>query len=130
MDLYHRECALCKSNHLHCFCLTQGSTAPTPHFSILHTHTGTNSSLLDAFFYGKAFAETLNEKLGTALDDLLANAGKQDAERREALRCCLCCLMHSLQWISKGNHLSCCRPIDRIPLFSSTVCLDTLTLCH
>ena len=40
-----------------------------------NSYAGTNSSLLDAFFYyGKAFAETLNEKLGTALDDLLANA--------------------------------------------------------
>ena len=47
---------------------------------------GSNSSLLDAFFYGKAFAETLNEKLGTALDEALASFGKQDAERREALR--------------------------------------------
>ncbi len=41
---------------------------------------------MDAFFYGKAFAETLNEKLGIALDEALASFGKQDAERREALR--------------------------------------------
>lgn len=47
---------------------------------------GSSSSLLDAFFFGKAFAETLNERLGTALDDLLADFGKKDAERREAMR--------------------------------------------
>ncbi|CAL5229974.1 g13405 [Coccomyxa viridis] len=51
-----------------------------------NSYAGPNSSLLDAFYYGKAFAETLNEKLGTVLDDVLANIGKQDAERREALR--------------------------------------------
>ena len=60
---------------------------PGPHVASLQCYAGPNSSLLDAFFYGKAFAETLNEKLGTALDDVLANIGKQDAERREALRC-------------------------------------------
>jgi hypothetical protein len=53
---------------------------------LLSCNVGPNSSLLDAFFYGKAFAETLNEKLGAALDDALATIGKQDAERREAFR--------------------------------------------
>lgn len=53
---------------------------------LLSCDVGPNSSLLDAFFYGKAFAETLNEKVGTALDDALATIGKQDAERREAFR--------------------------------------------
>lgn len=42
--------------------------------------------MLEAFYYGRAFAETLNERLGGALDDLLSEIGKQDAERREAIR--------------------------------------------
>jgi hypothetical protein len=48
---------------------------------------GSSASILEAFYYGRAFAETLNERLGAALDDLLSELGKQDAERRESLRC-------------------------------------------
>ncbi len=79
---------------------------PGPHVPSLNCYAGPNSSLLDAFYYGKAFAETLNEKLGTALDDVLANIGKQDAERREALRCCSR-LMQSMQHVpeQKPNSL-------------------------
>ena len=47
---------------------------------------GSSKSILDAFYYGKAFAETVNERLGAALDDLLSELGKQDAERRESMR--------------------------------------------
>ena len=47
---------------------------------------GSSKSILDAFFYGKAFAEALNERLGAALDDVLSEVGKQDAERRESMR--------------------------------------------
>ena len=74
----------------HLFCPLRGCADPAPHFSNFRFHAGTNGSLLDAFYYGKAFAETLNEKLGTALDDVLASIGKQDAERREAIRYCTC----------------------------------------
>ena len=66
-----------------------------------NSYAGPNSSLLDAFYYGKAFAETLNEKLGTVLDDVLANIGKQDAERREALRCRPSSLMQTMQRMSE-----------------------------
>jgi hypothetical protein len=47
---------------------------------------GSARSVLDAFFYGRAFAETVNERLGLAMDDLLSDFGKWDAERRQALR--------------------------------------------
>lgn len=47
---------------------------------------GSNRSILDAFYYGKAFAETMNERLGAALDDVLSELGRQDAERRESMR--------------------------------------------
>lgn len=42
--------------------------------------------MLDAFFLGRALAEVLNERLGAALGDALANFGKADAELRQALR--------------------------------------------
>ena len=41
---------------------------------------------MDAFFFGKAFAEVLNERLGEAADDLLVEFGKRNAERRQAFR--------------------------------------------
>ncbi|KAK9822337.1 hypothetical protein WJX74_009716 [Apatococcus lobatus] len=45
-----------------------------------------SASILDAFFLGRAFAETLNERLGAFLGDLLSEFGKQDAERQRALK--------------------------------------------
>lgn len=40
----------------------------------------------DAFFFGKALAEVLNEKLGETLTNLASELGKFDAEQREKLR--------------------------------------------
>ena len=43
--------------------------------------------LLEAFFVGRALAETVNERLGGALADALAEFGRRDAELRQAARC-------------------------------------------
>lgn len=42
--------------------------------------------MLDAFFYGRALAEVLNERLGAVADDFLVEFNKRDAERRQAFR--------------------------------------------
>ncbi len=43
--------------------------------------------MLEAFFIGRALAETLNERLGSAVGDALADFGKFDAETRQRIRC-------------------------------------------
>lgn len=43
-------------------------------------------NMLEAFFIGRALAETLNERAGSALGDALANFGTLDAEFRQGLR--------------------------------------------
>ncbi|KAL0019954.1 hypothetical protein WJX79_005092 [Trebouxia sp. C0005] len=45
---------------------------------------GSDRSVLEAFFLGRAFAETVNDRLGAALGDLLSEIAKADAERRQA----------------------------------------------
>ena len=47
-------------------------------------HVGSNKAVLEAFFIGRAFAETVNDRLGAALGDLLSEIAKADAERRQA----------------------------------------------
>ena len=47
----------------------------------------TSFNMLEAFFVGRALAEVVNERLGAAVGDALAEAGKLDAELRRALRC-------------------------------------------
>lgn len=42
--------------------------------------------LVQAFFVGRAVADTLNEQLENALTDALSELGKFDAEQRERLR--------------------------------------------
>lgn len=42
--------------------------------------------MLEAFFVGRALAEVLNERLGAALGDALAEFGKWDAETRQSIR--------------------------------------------
>jgi hypothetical protein len=54
----------------------------TPH--TLSATTGSDRSVLEAFFLGRAFAETINDRLGAALGDLLSEIAKADAERRQA----------------------------------------------
>ena len=56
---------------------------------------GSSRSVLDAFFYGKAFAEVANEKLGVVADELLLEFNKRDAKRRRAFRCSI--YIHSPQ---------------------------------
>lgn len=45
-----------------------------------------NNSVLDAFFLGRALAETISEKTEQALTEVLSQVGKFDAEQRENLR--------------------------------------------
>ena len=42
--------------------------------------------MLNAFFIGRALAETVNERLGSAVGDVLAEIGKIDAELRRSLQ--------------------------------------------
>ncbi|BDA45011.1 probable thylakoid lumen protein sll1769 [Coccomyxa sp. Obi] len=48
--------------------------------------TETSRSILEAFYYGRAFAETLNAKMGAALEDVLSDISKQSAESTQAIR--------------------------------------------
>ncbi|EFN50711.1 hypothetical protein CHLNCDRAFT_142594 [Chlorella variabilis] len=45
-----------------------------------------SKNILEGFFIGRALAETVNERLGAALGDALAEFGKWDAETRQAIR--------------------------------------------
>ena len=45
-----------------------------------------NRALLEAFYVGRAFAQTVTERLGAALGDFLSEVSKADAERQRALR--------------------------------------------
>lgn len=42
--------------------------------------------VLDAFFVGRALADVLNEKVGSALGEFLSEVAKKDAERRRDMR--------------------------------------------
>lgn len=46
-----------------------------------------SSPILEAFFFGRAVAEVLTERLEATLTDALSELGKFDAEAREHLRC-------------------------------------------
>lgn len=45
-----------------------------------------SKSVLDAFFLGRALAETLSEKTEQAMTEVLSQVGKFDAEQRENFR--------------------------------------------
>ena len=42
--------------------------------------------MLEAFFLGRALAETVNERLGNVAGDVLAEVGKVEAEFRRSVR--------------------------------------------
>ena len=42
--------------------------------------------MLEAFFIGRALAETVNERLGSVVGDVVAQIGKLDAELRRSLQ--------------------------------------------
>lgn len=48
---------------------------------------GSGDAAADAFYYSKAFVQTLGERLGSALGEALSEAGRHDAELRQAVRC-------------------------------------------
>ncbi|KAJ7571015.1 hypothetical protein O6H91_01G145200 [Diphasiastrum complanatum] len=43
---------------------------------------------LDAFFLGKAFADTVNERLGSAIGEFLSEVGRKQAEQQKEVRKC------------------------------------------
>lgn len=45
-----------------------------------------SNPVTDAFFFGRALAEVLSEKLEESFTDAMSNLGKFDAEQRENLR--------------------------------------------
>ena len=55
--------------------------------TVPHAVAGSSRSVLDAFFYGRAFAEVANQRLGELADEALVRLGKLDAERQQAFRC-------------------------------------------
>ena len=64
-----------------------GSIRKWTSFTMRHKRSaiaGSDRSVLEAFFLGRAFAETVNDRLGAALGDLLSEIAKADAERRQA----------------------------------------------
>jgi len=46
----------------------------------------TSKQVLDAFFLGRALAETINERLGSALGELISEVSRVQAEQREFVR--------------------------------------------
>jgi hypothetical protein len=42
--------------------------------------------MLEAFFIGRALAETVNERLGSVVGDVVSEFGKLDAELRRSLQ--------------------------------------------
>ena len=42
--------------------------------------------MLNAFFIGRALAETVNERLGSAVGDIVAEVGKLEAEIRRNIQ--------------------------------------------
>ena len=49
-------------------------------------HAGASGDVLEAFYYGRAFAEVLGERVSAATTEVLSELGKMDAERRQASR--------------------------------------------
>ncbi|KAK9845748.1 hypothetical protein WJX81_001296 [Elliptochloris bilobata] len=47
---------------------------------------GATDAAMEAFYYGRAFMQTLGDRLGSALGEVLSEAGRHDAERRQVLR--------------------------------------------
>lgn len=60
---------------------TNLAASPPPHLAASDSR-----NMLEAFFVGRALAEVLNERLGAALGDALAEFGKWDAETRQSIR--------------------------------------------
>ena len=44
------------------------------------------AQVLDAFFVGRALADVLNERVGSAVGELLSDLAKKDAERRKEMK--------------------------------------------
>ncbi|KAH9541118.1 hypothetical protein CY35_14G043800 [Sphagnum magellanicum] len=45
-----------------------------------------SKQVLDAFFLGKAFAETVNERVGTVIGEILSDIGRRQAEQQKHIR--------------------------------------------
>ncbi|KAJ7571013.1 hypothetical protein O6H91_01G145100 [Diphasiastrum complanatum] len=45
-----------------------------------------SKQVLDAFFLGKAFADTVNERLGSAIGEFLSEVGRKQAEQQKEVR--------------------------------------------
>eukprot|EP00271_Cylindrocystis_brebissonii_P014245 TRINITY_DN35542_c0_g1_i1.p1 TRINITY_DN35542_c0_g1~~TRINITY_DN35542_c0_g1_i1.p1 ORF type:complete len:213 (-),score=36.07 TRINITY_DN35542_c0_g1_i1:581-1171(-) len=46
----------------------------------------TSKAILDAFFLGRALADTVNERLGSALGELISDISRRQAEQRDQVR--------------------------------------------
>lgn len=55
-------------------------------FSRLLTGDQTSKQVLDAFFLGRALAETINERLGSALGELISEVSRRQAEQQQFVR--------------------------------------------
>jgi hypothetical protein len=45
-----------------------------------------SKQVLDAFFLGKAFAEAVNERVGTVIGEILSDIGRRQAEQQKQIR--------------------------------------------
>jgi hypothetical protein len=62
-------------------------TTAHPLHLVVHFLTATESlGMLEAFFIGRALAETVNERLGSVVGDVVAEVGKLEAELRRSIQ--------------------------------------------
>jgi hypothetical protein len=79
--------------------------------------------MLEAFFIGRALAETVNERLGSVVGDVVAEVGKLEAELRRSIQCvCLFLIFLALLLVVFDSYLTTYySPIDVFHNFTNIV---------
>ena len=63
-----------------------------------------SQTVLEAFYYGRAFAQLLSERVSSVVVDLLSEIGRNDAERRQAFRYAPCQLLQNMHLNASKPH--------------------------